>query len=258
MDIFTYYMPAASAGSNPKKQRKHLKHDGELLSLWEKTWKTHGWNPIVLHSHEFPQHDDCYAPLLERINTLPTINPRDYENACYLRWLAMYQVACKRPGEVLWMSDYDVMNHGVSPFDPGSGLTIHDSEGTPCLVSGDAEAYRKLVNWILECTGVFGDGVNDISYHRKQTDRLHVSDMTIFKRHQQAGQVATSPLSAPFKLLRKMRGENPKIVHYSSGSAGSPLNKVALITSEHRELKRKWFENLFRRSTHRTSYAGSK
>lgn len=257
MDIFTYYRPAASAGSNPKKRKKHLSHDRELLSLWEKTWKKNGWNPVVLHSRDYPEQDEWYDRLLGKINTLPTVNPRDYENACYLRWLAMYQVARQRAGEVLWMSDYDVMNHGVSPFDQGPELTIHDSGGTPCLVSGDAKAYERLLGWFLDCTGEIGDGVDDIGNDKAQPELPHTSDMLICKRHQNAGQVTVTRLCSPLLKVRQMTGEKPKIVHYNAGSAGSPLNKVALITSEHRELKSNWFERWFRRSTHRTSDTGS-
>ena len=47
----------------------------------------------------------------ERTKLLPTVNPGDYELACYRRWLA---VARAGGG---FMSDYDVVNYGFKPTD---------------------------------------------------------------------------------------------------------------------------------------------
>lgn len=57
-----------------------------LFHLWEQSWKDHGWETRISNSTWLKDHPRS-EEVREHIKHLPTINPRNYEEACYLRWL---------------------------------------------------------------------------------------------------------------------------------------------------------------------------
>lgn len=72
-----------------------------LLTQWRHVWSTMGFEPFVLNEWHARQHP-FYARYNAVVSQLPTGNPKIYELACWLRWLALSQVG----GGV--MLDYDV------------------------------------------------------------------------------------------------------------------------------------------------------
>jgi hypothetical protein len=89
----------------------------EIISLWEKSWKKHHWNPIILNE-EFSKRNKLYQELdidNPDANFYKTINPEKwkYHRSCYCRLLAYCQYV-RENGATLY-ADYDVMNYGFSP-----------------------------------------------------------------------------------------------------------------------------------------------
>jgi len=73
----------------------------KLIHAWRDTCVAAGFEPFVLTEHHARKHPyfDEFSKALER---LPTQNSREYEIACYYRWLALAQVGGGLCG------DYDV------------------------------------------------------------------------------------------------------------------------------------------------------
>jgi len=157
MKIYTYhdYVP-------------ELPHCDKMLPMWTDAWARLGWEPIVLdHSHA--RMHPMYDQYVEKYKRLPTVNPKGYELACYLRWLA---VAAMGGG---WMSDSDVIPYSFKPVAPPySKLTIWSYGGhiCPCLVSGDADAYSHAAEVFAAWEGPTND----------EGGREHASDQNILGR----------------------------------------------------------------------------
>lgn len=92
-----------------------------------------------------------FGDMLEITREWPTLNDRRYEEACYLRWLALAIMASMVDGPCL-MSDYDVINQSFTPAHLGNPAPVvcHEATRVPCLmqVSGSKGA-NQIVEWIL-------------------------------------------------------------------------------------------------------------
>lgn len=92
MKIYTYY-----ADCPTHDQVAELR----LISLWRRVWTEAGWEPFVLsewHARKSPFFDEYLAAVMR----LPSVNSREYETACYMRWMALATVGGG------YMADYDV------------------------------------------------------------------------------------------------------------------------------------------------------
>ena len=96
--------------------------DHLVIELWRQSWQDHGWDPVILGIDEAQKHPR-FEQFKSAVLKLPTINGRDYETMCYLRWLAM---AMQGPG---WFTDYDVMNYGFKPYPPEKTTTARTRTG---------------------------------------------------------------------------------------------------------------------------------
>lgn len=83
---------------------------GALMAAWKKSWEDNGWNAVVLTKDDARRHPK-FEEIDFHVRTLPTVNPKDYEASCYIRWLA-----AELSGGRLFV-DMDVINHGFKPSD---------------------------------------------------------------------------------------------------------------------------------------------
>ena len=163
MKVFTYYSEIDDAHYGLKPSC-----ESSLIQLWKASWSKHGWEPVVLTEKDAASHPKFEA-FSARVYRHPTSNPREYERACFLRWLAMVQVG----GGV--MVDYDVMNYGLQPgmfmsLTPAKLLLL--DRYIPCAVAGHADAYRAA------CALFYG--------YQPHPGETQVSDMTILARNRNA------------------------------------------------------------------------
>ncbi len=122
-----------------------------VLKLWEKTWRNNGWEPVVLGEKDALAADEKLArQIMDAKNLYRSPNPKAYEMACYLRWVAM----TARGG---LMTDYDVMNRSFKPQDYANVLQkapidegIFLAGGVPCAVGGTKAAFQGIVQIFLE------------------------------------------------------------------------------------------------------------
>lgn len=101
-NVYTYFSPVASAPGKEEQIR--------LLNFWQKSWKEHGWEPVILteaDAKKHPRFEEWSAALAAK----PTINPPSYERACWLRWIAMAAANAN------FMVDYDVLPNRFSASD---------------------------------------------------------------------------------------------------------------------------------------------
>lgn len=153
--IHTYYDPA-------------LPNQEWMLQKWADAWRDAGFVTKVLSLKEAGTHSN-FQQFDEYFRSLPTVNPIEYELACWRRWIAMVQVG----GGVL--VDYDVLPFGFSmeqltKIKAGPLPTIlADKNPCPCAVVGSAEQFNSALAWFME---------NRNKCVKVENGREHASDQT--------------------------------------------------------------------------------
>ena len=128
-----------------------IPHGHNLVNFWKDCWEKAGWTPVVLDRSHAEQHPQ-YSEYIELYKRLPSVNPPNYELACYLRWLAMAVVGGG------WMSDSDTIPYGFKPNAHPENLDklviwSHGGHICPCLVSGNSEHYTLAAKVFSEWKG---------------------------------------------------------------------------------------------------------
>lgn len=121
--------------------------DPELISLWEKSWKRDGWEPVILTEEDAKNADPEMYARFNRSPLLESRNPPEYTRAAMLRWIPMTRVT-----EPCLHVDWDVFCNGLRP----EQLVIHDPVPTflsastcPCAVAASPRGW-KLFAALLE------------------------------------------------------------------------------------------------------------
>jgi len=127
MRVYTYYEPL-----------KEMQDSTYLIELWKQSWNRNGWDPIVLDERRAKEHPQ-FEHYLKTVSQFPTVNPKNYEAACFKRWLAMEKLGGG------WLVDYDVMNYGFKPVKHADKLTLHAGDWCPCVTSGNQGAFSSAI-----------------------------------------------------------------------------------------------------------------
>ncbi len=157
MKVFTFYDAV-----DGKREPDEL----ALIDLWKRSWSAMGWEPTLLSGGSLSATPESRR-LRDRLNKLPSVNKRNLDLWCYLRWLAV----AERGGG--FMADYDVINYAFVPRPPGR-LTTHE-RFVPCVVSGTAAEFRRAVEWFAE---------QKVSWIERNFRFAHTSDMLVMKARQ--------------------------------------------------------------------------
>ena len=139
-----------------------------LVKLWRESWTRNGFDCQVLTEADARRHPD-FDRLDAYVAKLPTVCGRQYERACWLRWLAF---ELSSPAV---FCDYDVINFGWKPSD----VPVERGEFTP--LHGDSNGastacvYADLhgVRWFVEQFYLAHENV--ITWQGKP----HIGDMTL-------------------------------------------------------------------------------
>jgi len=203
----------------------------KLIELWQRLWSEQGWSPVILGEKD-AKKGRMYAKLLNAVMKLPTCNHRGYENACYMRHLAM----ANRGGGLL--TDYDVMPVDFTPLAAtmGQPLTLLEPTRVPCAVAGTAEGYadvvRRLIDYQLDPSVDVYQG------------KPHVSDMEILRKTV----LPFSNLCVEYLCSGRSVPNDPgdgwrraKMIHFSAASLGQrgkdAVDKVKVIEEVLEELR---------------------
>lgn len=189
--VYTYH--AQLPGNMPEEHTK-------LLLLWKRNWESAGYTPIVLNEYIAGDHPQ-YQAFSEAIDKLPTVNPPEYERACYLRWMA---IAVAGGG---LMADSDVFIYNDFRPGPVPDRIVSFQTHVPALVWGSKSAYENMVQAIM----AYQVSPKDL----EGFPRPHVSDMLMLQR---GGIPYTS--KNVVKLYNEPGWEQAPLVHYSHSSMG--------------------------------------
>jgi hypothetical protein len=188
MRVYTYYAPT-EVGGKPD----------VLIDLWYKGWSKAGWEPHVLGPVASKMHGD-YEAFDAHVRSLPTINPKEYEVACFHRWLALEVVN----GGV--MTDYDVMNYGFTPehadmLTHGKDVLFLEKGRCPCTVFATKGGARQITSYL----GSYAyDGT-------LEQGRPHLSDMHILKQSRWL-------VSDVVREFGDEAWEGARLVHFANGA----------------------------------------
>ena len=206
MNIYTYYQSL-----HPHEQSENM----WLLDIWKKSWSCHGWNPVVLTLDDAKSHP-LYESFYKECYKFPTVNSKEYEMACYVRWLAM----TSRTG---WMTDYDVINYGFEPVNYNDDVVSLTGAMGGSTIYAPQTYYEHIVNVIMSYK--FNENVNVITLCDKQ--HIHVSDMTIMN-------LCLSPTKViPIEKYYGSTGyDSSPLVHYNTYhvSQKNTNRKTAILT----------------------------
>lgn len=190
----------------------------EILKVFTKNWASQGYMVEVLSESDAKKHPD-YRKFKRRVSRYPTTNSREYETACFLRWLAL-NVA---KGQL--QSDYDVLNISFDSDAYSKTIKDHkyfdlrivnfDAHLVPCAVHiEDAIASDALIN-ILMSKNLAKTAQSTIN------GKPHISDMHMF----QGLRIGDS---IPVCHLAEM---NFPLKHFSTNSTGGLEAKLNTMRS---------------------------
>jgi hypothetical protein len=212
MNIYTYY---------EKIKSQNQEENSWLLDIWKKSWSYYGWNPIVLSLND-SKKNPLYENFCKKCMQYPTINEKEYEMICYVRWLAF----SLRGG---WVTDYDVINYGFLPIDYGAEIISLSEMMGGSTIGANQSFYEKVVGVLMDYEIDKND--NLITINKKIYN--HVSDMTIMNRHLR-----------PTKTMQienyygKNGYKNSLLVHYNAYHLSiNNINRKTAILNDPRILK---------------------
>ena len=189
MTIFTYY------------ERMPLWDHSALLNIWKSNWQKHGFRTIVC-GKEMARKHPLYGPFVQKTRTFPTINGRQYEEACYIRWLAFEVMMDATDGRAL-MSDYDVYANGFNAEQHlgQEDIRLHELTRVPCLVEANRKGAAEIIAFIMS--------------REMEPECGHYSDMYAFKE-------SNWPITGFCQEHGEVRGaipwEQAPAIHYASGA----------------------------------------
>lgn len=209
--VYTYYQKCA--GMDEQEQEW-------MLARWAQAWAREGWTTIVLNEEDCKSHPK-YEFLKKAFSELPTVNPPEYELACYMRWVAMVQ----RGGGLC--VDYDVLPYGFSAdvheiqcearaINHEYPLMLADKNPCPCAMVGTAEQYNKAA------FAFAFDGKDCVTTERGMP---HVSD-------QQLVQMWRFPAVDICFQYGREGWQSAKLVHYSHGGCGGRKRSDVIPVAE--------------------------
>ena len=141
MNAITYYVHSEHLWTDESQRA--------LIALWADSWKKQGWTVDVLTEDYIKSHPRFEA-MNKAFNAMPTIYPRTYTVACWLRWLAAAKYASEHGGSVMLL-DYDVINYGFKPITdelPPAKMSIISNEPTELFlgaVIGSSNQFNEMV-----------------------------------------------------------------------------------------------------------------
>lgn len=193
MNIYAFYDPIGT----------QTQEYTDLISVWEKSWRYYGWNPIILTLKDAQKHEK-YNELYDKADSYPTINGKQFEMYCFLRWLAIAHVGG-------WYTDVDMINYGFIPHDYGEvSVTTQHYSIAPATVYLTKKKYNDIIiNSLINHEVTESDFIASVN-------KYHVADMTILNKKTH---LLDLRLDIQSDYMLDPKWTNAKIVHYTSPCA---------------------------------------
>jgi hypothetical protein len=157
-----------------------MRDERGLREAWARNWQRLGWQTLELGLREAAVHPR-YESFVAKVRTWPSVNLPAYEEACWVRWLALDQwlKVTGEPGAVL--CDYDVFDVTATPDMLWSCPAFQEQAlvsldgGLTCLgavwVSNE---FAKIIPALLE------DRAMRLAIIAARELRPHTSDLIVF------------------------------------------------------------------------------
>jgi hypothetical protein len=216
--VYTYY------------ENINFKHQSELLDLWSESWRSNGFDPIVL-SLEDAKKSPYYDEFVDQIQFLVleiTGRPlSQYGMSCYLRWLAY---SAQADSVSFLVSDYDVINRRFTPvqlIEPRDKIAFMD-RWCPCLAYGTKEQFLAFCKEIIASTREHIDEIK--ANYIAQKDRCY-HDQNFLDLNQK--RLSNFNICPARKYIMPYVHGDPKmqdcsLIHFSHGS----IEKAKAISPE--------------------------
>lgn len=202
MNIYAFYDNLENFPCQDNQDSACRDHYKELIDIWQKSWKYYGWNPVIVTLNDAKKHKD-YEKLFEICRKRPTVNRKDFETLCFLRWLSMHD----KNG---WYADVDMINYGFEPVDYGDlVVTANYAEvlHASCF-SMPNKKYNQLIDEIVNYE-LEPDDFIMINNVKKQ----HISDMIVMSKTKIK---IDKTLSVYSEYNKSIFSHRDLIVHYTS------------------------------------------
>lgn len=225
MFVFSYYQPVEGIPENVER---------ELGELWYNSWKASGWTPLILDRSKAESHR-FYEAIVALVKSRPSLNPIEYTEATFLRWLAVeviWKDLASTPihgGEMnhcLWC-DYDVINTGWTPFDCleayQESTIIHPGKNPSTVFLEDIGDLRFICQMLLYNT--------EPAVWPQHGGRSDINDSTVFKQHWPCG---NDEVTADLYGVPTWDRNRTKLWHFANAVVPQPYrtNRIAWIKQE--------------------------
>lgn len=188
----------------------------KTAELWLEHWTKEGWTPLLLGPSNALGHPKLQA-LKDKAASLPTVNGRAYETACYVRWCA-FANAAKNAVEPVVITDYDVFARELyPPRDYPDRYNGEPSNGPGWLVARP-EDIEAIIDTILD----YEPRKTDLTF-----DKPHVSDMIILINNPQLFSVV-DPI---IQCYNTPGWRSRPLVHFANGYLSHKLPKYREIAA---------------------------
>ena len=247
--VITYYteIPDFKTSANNK----------ALLELWEKNWKSKGWNVVILDDVYAKTHDKLKSFNIYDETSLLVRNSRNQKKYlwnCYLRWFA-YAKYVEENGTCVW-SDFDVMNCNLTPDQFDSKNIIVDSAFNGSLCSGVLSSEGSKV--LLENIKLLNDEDEGVvlkinTFLNERIDK-DINDMIIlmalntFKINNICTCLRMEGISqelSPFDVNGAYKKEKFPLIHFHHGILSNPsfLNFPDITSRNRTDIVNYFFEH---------------
>lgn len=202
--IYSYFSPIADIAKH-----EHL----SCIRIWARNWYSCGFMPILLRQEDAAAHP-MYDEFVSKVSLFPSVNPANYDLACYLRWLAF----AKLGGGV--MTDYDLVYYGstesaslnelhqkvAAVLKERGALGPRDHQFPMVAYSGKASLEEILLPHLMNYRINRREDVILVSVGANRKRKVqHLSDMTILRKADFANMLPPE-VEKPFK----------DVIHFSS------------------------------------------
>lgn len=145
MTVYTYFEQDPELSESYK----------DILYIWAEAWAEAGFNPVVLDRTHAEQHP-LYNALVERVESYPCVNPKGYQLACFLRWLALAQVGGGLAVDADVLPAKNIHDPAVLRDHCYGSNHILFLEGTycPCAVYADKDGAEFIAKHLTQDTGI--------------------------------------------------------------------------------------------------------
>lgn len=195
MNIYTFFEPIGL----PEK----IEQEKKIIEIWKKSWKYYGWNPIIL-SLEDAKKNNKFEIFKTKCESFPTVNDKEYELLCFLRWLAFAEYGG-------WICDYDMINYGFEPFDPQDkniSLAMARRKFATIFHMSKQNYNKYIIEMILKYE------ISNIDFITiNEEKKYHVSDMTIMAN--QSDQIHIDLFFDEEEIYCENKKNNQRIIHFA-------------------------------------------